>query len=103
MATDKIHLVHVDNKGRLVLPKGARTSELYALEVMENNEIILRPRVAVDPNTVINKKTLGVLDEAIKTLAKGQAGKPIDLSGFKGEEEAVEQEGKVRQKKSRRR
>ena len=105
MAIDKMreNLVHVDNKGRIVLPKEVRRSGLYAVEVMDNNEIILRPRVAVDPREVISKKTLGILDESMQNLAKGKAGKPIDLSSFSGEDEPHEQKATATQKKSRRR
>lgn len=103
MATDKLrreNLVHVDDKGRIVLPREARRSELYAVEVTADDEIILRPRVAVDPKAVINKKTLAVLDESMQNLAKGKAGAPIDLSGFGGEDDTNDQEAKTRQKKS---
>ena len=102
MATDKTResLVHVDDKGRVVLPKEVRRSGLYAVEVMSNNEIILRPRVAVDPNDVISKTTLAVLGESMQNLAKGKAGEPIDLSQFSGEDEPHEQKASARQKKS---
>ena len=101
MATDKFRresLVHVDDKGRVVLPRDARRSGLYAVEVTDKDEIILRPRVAVDPNEVISKKTLAVLDESMQNLAKGRVGEPIDLSEFSGEDKSNEQ--KARQKKS---
>ena len=103
MATDKILLVHVDSKGRVVLPKEVRRSELYAVEVRANSEIVLRPRVAVDPNEVISKKTFAILDESMQNLARGKAGEPIDLSGFNGEGEVDEQKVSTRQKKSKRR
>ena len=105
MAIDKTreNLVHVDNKGRVVLPKEVRRSGLYAVEVMDNDEIVLRPRIAVDPREVISKKTLAVLDESMRNLAKGKAGEPIDLSGFGGEDESREQKARVAQKTSRRR
>ena len=96
-------LVHVDSKGRVVLPKEARRSGLYAVEVTANDEIILRPRVAVDPRDVISKTALTVLDESMQNLAKGRAGEPIDLSGFSTEEESDEQKATPRQKKPRRR
>lgn len=108
MSTAKAHrqsleiLVHVDSKGRVVLPREARRSEMYAVEVTDNDEIILRPRVAVDPRAVISRKTLMVLDESVHNLAKGRAGEPIDLSGF-SEEEGNEQKATGPQKKSRRR
>ncbi|MBI4405206.1 MAG: hypothetical protein HY537_13675 [Deltaproteobacteria bacterium] len=105
MAIDKVqqNLVHVDDKGRVVLPKGVRRAGLYAVELMDNDEIILRPRVAVDPREVISKKTLAILDESMLNLAKGKAGEPIDLSSFSGEDEPDEQKAKARQKKSKRR
>jgi bifunctional DNA-binding transcriptional regulator/antitoxin component of YhaV-PrlF toxin-antitoxin module len=106
MATDKItreNLVHVDNKGRVVLPREARRSELYAVEVTDKDEIILRPRVAVDPREVISKKTLAVLDESMQNLAKGKVGEPIDLGGLIGEDSKNEQKARTRQKKSGRR
>lgn len=94
-------LVHVDSKGRVVLPKEVRHSGLYAVEMNTSNEIILRPRIAVDPRELIDKKTLGILDESIQNLTKGEAGEPIDLSGFRGEDTSDEQKVKGRQKKSR--
>lgn len=103
MATDKItreNLVHVDDKGRVVLPREARRSVLYAVEVTDKDEIILRPRVAVDPREVISKKTLAILDESLQNLARGKAGEPIDLSGFNAEDSANEQKARTRQKKS---
>ena len=78
-------LVSVDNKGRVVLPRDARRSGLYAVEVTKKNEIILRPRVAVDPSEVVSKSTLAVLDESVANLAEGNLGEPIDLDGFLGE------------------
>ena len=105
MATDKLYkenLVHVDGKGRVVLPREVRRSELYAVEVMDNNDIILRPRVAVDPRAVISKKTLDVLDESMQNLAKGKAGAPIDLSAFSGED-GTHEKVKTRPKKPGRR
>ena len=105
MGTNKLereNLVHVDDKGRVVLPREVRRSELYAVEVTENDEIILRPRIAVDPRGVVNKETLAVLDESMKNLAKGKVGAPIDLSGFEPEDKPSEQEASPR-KKSRRR
>lgn len=102
MAIDKAResLVHVDNKGRVVLPKNVRRSELYAVEVMENNEIILRPRVAVDPREVITKKTLDILDESMHNLAKDKAGKPINLSEFANKDEPHGHKSKATQKHS---
>lgn len=105
MAIDKFHrenLVNVDDKGRVVLPREVRRSGLYAVEVTDNDEIILRPRVAVDPKAVISKKTLAILDESMQNLAKGKTGKPIDLSGFDGED-AGEKNSTTKQKKSLRR
>jgi bifunctional DNA-binding transcriptional regulator/antitoxin component of YhaV-PrlF toxin-antitoxin module len=109
MAIRKIQqesLVHVDNKGRVVLPREVRRSGLYAVEMTANDEIILRPRVAVDPREVINKRTLDVLDESMQNLLKGKAGEPINLSAF-GDEGAAkggrdEQKITSRQKKLRR-
>jgi bifunctional DNA-binding transcriptional regulator/antitoxin component of YhaV-PrlF toxin-antitoxin module len=106
MAIVKAHreiLVNVDSKGRVVLPREARRSGLYALEVTDNDEIILRPRVAVDPREVMSRKTLAVLDESMQNLVKGKAGEPIDLSDFSDEEETIEQKTTAKQKKSRRR
>ena len=105
MATDKLrreNLVHVDDKGRVVLPREVRRSGLYAVEVMDNNDIILHPRVAVDPKAVINKKTLAILDESMQNLAKGKAGEPISLSGFGSEDEASEQEATTKKSGRRR-
>lgn len=105
MAIDKPHrenLVHVDDKGRVVLPREARRSELYAVEVTEKDEIILRPRIAVDPSKVISKITLAVLDESMQNLANGKVGTPIDLSGVEIKDEVNAQETTPRWKKSTR-
>ncbi len=107
MATDKLsreNLVHVDDKGRVVLPRAVRRAELYAVEVMDNDDIILRPRVAVDPRSVISKKTLAILDESMENLTKGKAGPPIDLGGFSGEDDTTNgQESEAKRKRARRR
>jgi bifunctional DNA-binding transcriptional regulator/antitoxin component of YhaV-PrlF toxin-antitoxin module len=90
------NLVHVDSKGRVVLPREVRRSGLYAVEMNINDEIILRPRIAVDPREVINKRTLGILDESMQNLTKGKAGEHIDLSGFS--DEGVTKGGRDEQK-----
>ena len=90
--TRRENLVRVDPKGRLVLPREVRRSDIYAVELTEKNEIILRPRIAVDPTEVISKKTLAVLDESMQNLAKGKAGKPVDLTGFDDEDNTDGQE-----------
>lgn len=96
-------LVNVDSKGRVVLPRAARRSGLYAVEVTANDEIILRPRVAVDPREVIDKRTLSILDESMKNLTNGKVGGPIDLSGFDTQEEVDEEKTATRKKTLRRR
>lgn len=106
MPTAKAHrqnLVHVDSKGRVVLPKEARRSGLYAVEVTDNDEIILRPRVAVDPREVISRRTLAVLDDSMRSLVDGKAGEPVDLSGFGKESETGEPEAKTKKNKPKHR
>ena len=99
----KENLVHVDDKGRVVLPREARRSGLYAVEVTDRDEIILRPRVAVDPHDVVSKKTLAVLDESMRNLNQGKAGKPINLaSTFADDGGSHDQEIAARPKKRRR-
>ena len=96
--------VRVDDKRRIVLPKELHLAEYYAVEVMANEEIILRPRALVDPRETISKRTLAVLDASMKNLALGKAGKPVDLSAFDTSTEEDEQEQvEARPAKSRRR
>lgn len=102
----QVNTVRVDNKRRIVLPKDLHLAEYYAVEVTEDEEIILRPRALVDPRETINKKTLMVLDESMKNLSEGKAGKPVDLSAFDVSADMAENEQeqvKARHAKFRRR
>lgn len=76
------NLVRVDGKRRVVLPKGLSLAQYYAVEVTEEDEIILHPRVVVDPREVISKKSLVMLDESMRNYQQGKVGKPVDLSDF---------------------
>ncbi len=75
-------ILSMDDKGRIVLPKSARSASFYAYDVSAAGVVTLRPQVIVDPSEVISKKTLQVLDESLAHLQEGRAGKPVDLSAF---------------------
>ena len=75
--------VRVDNKRRVILPKNTPLADYYAIEIMSNMEIVLRPRTLVDPREVVSKKTLSVLNESMTNLARGHVGDPIDLDKYK--------------------
>jgi hypothetical protein len=86
-----------------VLPKTVRLADFYAVEVTQDEEIILRPRALVDPRAVVSKKTLLVLDESMKNLAEGRAGEVVDLSAFDtGGEEDEPGQAETRPAKRRR-
>jgi hypothetical protein len=78
--------VRVDSKRRIVLPKELNISEYYAVEVTPNEEIILRPRVLMDPREAISKRTLEILHSSMTNLQRGRAGEPVDLSAANDEE-----------------
>lgn len=76
----------VDSKRRITLPK-TKLADFYEMELTQNDEIILRPRILVDPQRVISKETLSVLDESMRNLELGMVGDPIDLSSFENIDE----------------
>lgn len=95
--------VRVDEKRRIVLPKGVPLAEFYAVEVT-NDEIILRPRALVDPRETFSKRTLEVLDASMRNHLQGKVGEPIDLNAFNHlSEEDHEQQAQSKTGRSSRR
>ena len=69
----------IDTKKRITL-RGS-SYEYYHVIEFPNGKIELEPRVLVDPFD-ISEDTLRMVDASMENLKKGEASKPIDLSGF---------------------
>lgn len=93
------NLVRVDDKRRIVLPRNLKLAEHYAVEATEEGEIILHPRVLVDPRETISTKTMEVLDASMEHLLSGRAGKAVDLSSF----DLSEEDGQTEKQQAKRR
>ena len=74
----------LDSKNRLTI----RESQFahYSVNVMDNGEIVLKPRILVDPNN-INANTLKTIEESMGNLKKGKVGKEFDPEEFDWENE----------------
>ena len=73
------YTAHLDIKHRLTL-RGAKYA-YYQVREYENGYIILEPRVLIRPKE-ISRKTIAMMDEAVRNLKAGQVSDPIDLSEF---------------------
>ena len=69
----------MDSKKRITL-RGGRF-EYYHVREMEDGSILLSPRVLTEPFS-ISENALRTMDESVRSLKKGAASNPIDLSEF---------------------
>lgn len=69
----------LDSKNRLTI----RESQFahYSVNVMDNGEIVLKPRILIDPNT-INEATLKTIEKSMLNLKKGKVGKAFNPDEF---------------------
>lgn len=73
------YTAHLDAKRRLTL-RGAKFS-YYQVREYENGCILLEPRELAVPKE-ISKKTLAMMDQAMRNYKAGEVSEPIDLSEF---------------------
>lgn len=69
----------LDSKNRLTI----RESQFvhYSVNVMNNGEIVLKPRILIDPNS-INADTLKTIEKSMENLKKRKVGKAFDPEEF---------------------
>ena len=79
MSTVADYTAHLDTKRRLTL-RGAKFS-YYQVREYENGCILLEPRELAVPKE-ISKKTLAMMDQAMRNYKVGEVSEPIDLSEF---------------------
>lgn len=75
-AIQKKYDARIDSKKRITL-RGA-TSSFYQVTEFSDGSIVLSPRELAHPEE-ISRKTLAVMDEAVKYLEEGKASKPVDM------------------------
>ncbi len=74
-----IYTTRPDAKRRVVLrPFGGVLYDQYLVRHRDDGVIELRPQVAVDVAS-ISKRTLGVIEQSMASLARGEASAPVDL------------------------
>lgn len=80
----KKYIAKLDSKKRLTI----RESQFdhYSVNVMDNGEIVLKPRILVDPNK-INDATLKSIETSMINLKKGIVGKSFNPDEFDWETE----------------
>lgn len=78
--TIKEYDAKVDSKRRLTLRESPY--EYYHVEHFEDGSIVLHPRLLVEP-TRVSARTIDMMDESMKNVRKGKAGKEVDISDFK--------------------
>jgi len=66
----------LDSKKRLTI-RGART-EYYHVTEFEDGSVKLSPRKLIHPDE-ISKRTLEMMDKAMKNLEEGEVSKPVDM------------------------
>ncbi|SMO53000.1 hypothetical protein [Fodinibius sediminis] len=66
----------IDSKKRLTI-RGARTRHYHVTEY-EDGTVELSPRELIHPDE-ISRRTLKMMDKAMKNLKKGQVSKPVDM------------------------
>jgi hypothetical protein len=69
----------IDNKKRLTIREA--NYDYYHVYEYSNGTILLTPRVLVKPDEV-SKKTLAMMDKAIKNLESGKVSEEIDLDKY---------------------
>jgi len=66
----------IDSKKRLTI-RGARTRHYHVTEY-EDGTVELSPRTLIHPDE-ISRRTLDMMDQAMKNLADSKAGTPVDM------------------------
>lgn len=79
-AIQKKYDARIDTKKRITL-RGA-TSSFYHVTEFSDGSIVLSPRELAHPEE-ISRKTLAVMDEAVRYLDQGKASEPVDLEELK--------------------
>ena len=67
----------LDTKHRITVRSVPKLYKNYHVRVYSDGRIQMEPRVLVDPK-FISKRTLRMMDNAVKNISKGVASKPID-------------------------
>lgn len=71
----------LDRKNRITI-RGGSTFSNFHVSMYSDGKIVLEPRYLAKPDE-LSKKTLEMIESSANNLAKGIAGKPIDLSKLK--------------------
>lgn len=69
----------LDSKNRLTIRESQ--FEHYSVNVMDNGEIVLQPRILLDPNE-INPSTLKTIEKSMANLKKGVVGNAFNANDF---------------------
>lgn len=77
----------LDSKKRLTI-RGARTKHYHVTEYKDGS-VKLSPRELIHPDE-ISRRTLEMMDKAMKNLEKGKVSKPVDMEEL---EKLLEDEG----------
>ena len=83
----KEYNVELDKKNRMTI-RGNLGFNNYHVSVFSNGKIVMEPRYLAKLDE-LSEKTLRMIDESARSLAKGRSGKPIDFSELK---EIIEEE-----------
>lgn len=73
----------LDSKNRVTVRKGTALYKNYHVRIFSDGKIVLEPRILVEPDRAISKRTLQAMDKAMLNLKKGRASKPINLKRLK--------------------
>jgi hypothetical protein len=77
----KEYNVELDKKNRMTI-RGKLPFNNYHVSVFKNGMIVMEPRYLAKIDE-LSEKTLLMIDESGKNLAKGLAGEPVDFTEFK--------------------
>ena len=83
----KEYNVELDKKNRMTI-RGDLGFNNYHVSVFKSGKIVMEPRYLARLDE-LSEKTLRMIDESAKNLAKGKSGKPVDFSELK---EIIEEE-----------
>ena len=79
MASPSTYTARPDAKRRVVLRSaGGALYDQYLVRHRDDGVIELRPQVSVDVAS-ISKRTLGVIEQSMAALARGEVSAPVDL------------------------
>lgn len=74
----------LDSKNRLTIRESK--FDHYSVNVMDNGEIVLKPRILLDPNN-IDASTLKTIEKSMANLKKGKVGKVFEPNEFNWQNE----------------